>query len=224
MSPVSDQIHKAKPMRKVILISLLISLSMMPHAMAVDWSAGDKADINAVELFFNELETYQTQFVQTSPEGLSSKGWLWLERPRHLRVEYAPPTNLLIVANGTFLIFVDRDIDQISRYSYETGPFRFLLKEKIDFTEDMIVNTIVRETGLLRLKLVDEDDPRAGSVILSFREAPMALAGWTVIDSNGSKTEVSLHNPSSGLTLPKKLFRFTAHDETRRDYRYGAHE
>lgn len=211
-------------MRIATLFYLLLSLIMSPTAMAADWSAGDKADINAVELFFNELQTYRAQFVQISPEGLSSKGWLWLERPRHLRVEYAPPTNLLLVANGTFLIFVDRDIDQVSRYSYDAGPFRFLLKEKVDFAEDMVVNTIFRDTGLLHLKLVDENDPEAGSVTISFGETPMNLVGWTVIDANGLKTEVSLHNASFGLALPEKLFRFTAHDQMRRDYRYGNYE
>ena len=122
------------------------------------------------------------------------------------------------------MIFVDRDIDQISKYSYESGPFRFLLKDKVDLTEDMVVNTIFRETGLLRLRLVDEDDPGAGSVTISFMEEPMTLVGWTVIDSNGTQTEVTLHNPSFGLTFPKKLFRFTAHDQVRGDYRYGAYE
>lgn len=211
-------------MFKAAFVSLLISLLMVPNTMALDWSAGDKSDINAVELFFNELNTYRAQFIQISPEGRSSEGWLWIERPRRLRVEYAPPTNLLIVANGTFLIFVDRDIDQVSKYSYEAGPFRFLLKEKVDFTEDMVVNAIYRETGLLNLTLVDEDNPEAGSVTISFKETPMNLVGWTVIDSNGLKTEVSLHNPSFGITLPEKLFRFTAHDQIRRNYRYGAYE
>ena len=213
--------HKAGKMRIVILISFLISINISADALAIDWSPGDQADITAAEKFFNDLHTYRAQFVQISPEGSRSKGWLWLQRPYYLRVEYAPPTNLLLVANGTFLIFMDRDIDQVSKYSYGSGPFRFLLKDKVNLAKDMIVHAIDRNTKLLRLTLVDEDDLQAGSVTISFAEEPMRLVGWTVTDSKGLTTEVALHDHSFGMKLPKKLFRFTEHDKVRPNYRYG---
>jgi outer membrane lipoprotein-sorting protein len=211
-------------MHIVILIFFFISMSMSANALADDWSPGDQADIAAAQGFFNGLDTYRAQFVQISPEGSHSEGWLWLQRPHYFRVEYAPPTNLLLVANGVFLIFMDRDIDQISKYSYESGPFRFLLREKVDLAKDMVVNAIDRNTNLLRLTLVDEDDLKAGSITISFSEEPMRLVGWTVTDSQGLKTEITLHDHSFGLRLPKKLFRFTEHDQVRKDYRYGVYD
>ena len=211
-------------MRIVIFISFFISINISANALAVDWSPGDQADITAAERFFNSLDTYRAQFVQISPEGSHSKGWLWLQRPRYLRVEYASPTNLLLVANGTFLIFMDRDIDQVSKYSYGSGPFRFLLKDKVNLSEDMVVRAIDRNTNLLRLTLVDEDDHTAGSVTISFAEKPMSLVGWTVTDSKGRTTQVTLHDHSFGMRLPKKLFRFTEHDKVRPNYRYGMYD
>jgi len=211
-------------MHIAIFITFFISINITANALAVDWSPGDQADITAAERFFNGLDTYRAQFVQVSPEGSHSKGWLWLQRPHYLRVEYAPPTNLLLVANGTFLIFMDRDIDQISKYSYESGPFRFLLKDKVDLTKDMVVKAIDRNTNLLRLTLVDEDDPQGGSVTISFAENPIKLVGWTVTDSKGLKTEITLHNHSFGIQLPKRLFRFTEHDKVRPNYRYGIYD
>ena len=216
--------HEAGKMRIVIFISFFIAINISANALAVDWSSGDQADISAAERFFNGLDTYRAQFLQTSPEGSHSKGWLWLQRPHYLRVEYAPPTNLLLVANGTFLIFMDRDINQVSKYSYESGPFRFLLKDKVNLTKDMVVHAIDRNTNLLRLTLVDEDDVEAGSVTISFAEEPMSLVGWTVTDSKGLTTEVTLHDPSFGMKLPKKLFRFTEHDKIRPNYRYGMYD
>ena len=211
-------------MRIVIFLSFFISINISANALAVDWSPGDQADITAAERFFNSLDTYRAQFVQISPEGSHSKGWLWLQRPRYLRVEYASPTNLLLVANGTFLIFMDRDIDQVSKYSYGSGPFRFLLKDKVNLSEDMVVRAIDRNTNLLRLTLVDEDDLTAGSVTISFAEKPMSLVGWTVTDSKGRTTQVTLHGHSFGMRLPKKLFRFTEHDKVRPNYRYGMYD
>tara|TARA_Y100000588_G_scaffold350007_1_gene400818 strand:- start:330 stop:962 length:633 start_codon:yes stop_codon:yes gene_type:complete len=210
-------------MRLILIIYFLLNPVFTTTALS-DWSLGDQADIDSVESFFNTLDTFRAQFVQTSPDGHYTEGWIWLQRPHYLRVEYAPPTNLLLVATGTFLIFFDQDIDQVSTFTYDVGPFRFLLKDKVDLTADMIVNTIDRKTGLLRLTLVDEDDPTSGSVAVSFAEDPMILVGWTVTDSEGLKTEITLHGPSFGLDLPTRLFRFTDQDRVRRNYRYGEYE
>ena len=122
------------------------------------------------------------------------------------------------------MIFSARDIDQISKYSYESGPFLFLLREDVDLTKDMIVNSVSREPDLLHISLVDEDDFKAGAVTLSFTENPMQLTGWTITDPDGHQTKVSLHNHSHGLDLHKKLFRFTTFDELRKDYRYGVYD
>ena len=55
------------------------------------WPAGDQADIDKVEAFLNGIDTYRARFIQTGSDGGYSEGWLWLQRPRFLRVEYAPP-------------------------------------------------------------------------------------------------------------------------------------
>ncbi|GIS66176.1 MAG: hypothetical protein CM1200mP4_5240 [Rhodospirillaceae bacterium] len=99
------------------------------------------------------------------------------------------PNNLLLVADGTYLIFIDRDIDQISKYSYESGPFRFLLRENVDLREDMIVNPVGREPDLLHITLVDEDDFKAGSVIIFHRKSHAANR-WTITDPDGHQTKV----------------------------------
>lgn len=206
----------------VLFVALTLNSSSTAHAL--EWSEGDQADIKFVENFFNELDTYQTEFIQVSPEGHYAEGWIWVQRPRYLRVEYAPPNNLLLVADGTYLIFIDRDIDQISKYSYESGPFRFFLKEDVDLTKDMIVNAVSRESNLLHITLVDEDDFKAGSITLSFAENPLQLIGWIVTDPDGRQTKITLHNYSYGLSLHKKLFRFTEFDKLRKDYRYGVYD
>ena len=188
------------------------------------WPAADKVDIEKAQTFLNGIDTFRARFGQVAWDGGYSEGWLWLERPHYLRVEYAPPNNLLLVADGTLLIFFDRDIDQVSQFQYDTGPFRFLLSKNIDFSEDMVVNAIQRRAGLLRIKLVDEDNPGQGFVTLIFEEAPMQLVQWEVTDAENKTTQVTLYDHSFGLPLERKLFRFTGHDRLRHDYRYGTYE
>ena len=188
------------------------------------WPAADRADIEKAEAFLNGIDTYRARFTQVAWEGSYSEGWLWLERPHYLRLEYAPPNNLLLVADGNLLIFFDRDIDQVSQFQYDTGPFRFLLSKDIDFSKDMIVNAIERRDELLRIKLVDENNPRQGFVTLIFEEAPMRLVQWEVTDAENKTTQVTLYEHSFGLPLERRLFRFTGRDRSRQDYRYGTYE
>ena len=188
------------------------------------WPAADRADIEKAEAFLNEIDTYRARFAQVAWDGGYSEGWLWLERPHYLRIEYAPPNNLLLVADGNLLIFFDRDIDQVSQFQYDTGPFRFLLSKDINFSKDMIVNAIQRRAGFLRIKLVDETNPGQGFVTLIFEEAPMRLVAWDVTDAENKTTQVKLYEHSFGLPLERKLFRFTGHDRLRDNYRYGTYE
>ncbi len=209
-----------------LFLSLLFwSITFSCPTFADDgWPAADRADIEKAEAFLNGIDTYRARFAQLTGDGDYSEGWLWLERPHYLRVEYAPPNNLLLVADGNLLIFFDRDIDQVSQFQYDTGPFRFLLSKEINFSKDMIVNAIERRAGFLRIKLVDEANPGQGFVTLIFEEAPMRLVQWEVTDADNKTTQVTLYEHSFGLPLERKLFRFTGHDRLRYDYRYGTYQ
>ena len=208
------------------LFCTLISYVTLSHHAHSDngWPEADQADIDKVEAFLNGIDTYRARFIQVDSGGGYSEGWLWLQRPRFLRVEYAPPNDLLLVADGNFLIFFDRDIDQVSRFQYETGPFRFLLADVVNFNEDMVVNAIERRAGLLRIKLIEEGDPGQGSVTLVFEEKPMRLVKWKITDATNKITRVTLYEHSFGAPFERKLFRFTGYDRVRRDYRYGEYE
>ncbi len=209
--------------RMRFLFCISLSLLILADTGHCDdgWPAADQRDIDKVESFLNEIDTYRARFIQVGPDGGYSEGWLWLQRPDRLRVEYAPPDNLLLVADGSFLIFFDRDMNQVTEFSYDVGPFRFLLATEISFEEDMVVQSIERKAGFLRLKLVDQSMLGQGSVTLVFEEKPFRLVKWEVIDSASKITHVTLYEHSFGLTLEQKLFRFTDHDRVRHDYRYG---
>ena len=213
-----------RPMRLLFCLPLLL-VALIDTAQCEDsWPPGDQAYIDKAEAFLNEIDTYRARFIQVTSDGSYSEGWLWLQRPRLLRVEYAPPVDLLLVADGTFLIFFDRDIDQVTEFSYQAGPFRFLLADEISFNEDMIVNSIKRQAGVLRIKLIDEKMSGAGSVTLVFEETPFHLVKWEVTDPASIVTHVTLYDHTFGLPLDKQLFRFTDFDRVRYDYRYGNYE
>ena len=70
------------------LFSALTFYMALSHYAHSDngWPEGDQADIDKVEAFLNGIDTYRARFIQVDSGGGYSEGWLWLQRPRFLRV------------------------------------------------------------------------------------------------------------------------------------------
>ena len=72
---------------------------------AAQLSEADKADIARVEGYLNSVSTMKASFQQfTESEGLAF-GRIYLRRPGRLRVEYDPPSEILLIADGTLLSY-----------------------------------------------------------------------------------------------------------------------
>ena len=89
------------------------------------WPEGDRAVLAEVETYLNALTTVRAGFVQTNSDGSIDSGILWISRPGRARIEYAPPTEILLVADGTWLVFFDAELDQVSHIPIDSGPFPF---------------------------------------------------------------------------------------------------
>ena len=72
----------------------------------------------------------------------------------------------------------------------------------------MAVSRVVRLPGVVRISMVQADDPAAGEITLVFADAPFILRQWQVKDTQNQVTTVSLYEAQSGLTLDPKLFQF----------------
>lgn len=193
-------------------------------APATAWPEGDAADIALIQSYLNGLTTYKAKFAQLTPDGGYAEGLFWLARPGKARFEYAPPNDLLLVADGKWITFFDRDIDQVSYIPIDTGPFRFLLEEDIDLSRGMEVRAVERRAGLLRISLQDEEDPAAGVVTLVFEEGPLRLRRWEVIDAQAKLTTVTLYDEVYDLELDGRMFRFTETDRLNPNYRVGEYD
>lgn len=181
-------------------------------------------DLAAVEAFLNDITTLQARFLQVASDGSYADGLFWLSRPGLARFEYAPPVDLLLVADGYRLKFYDAEVDQVVDMSLDTGPFRFLLGETVDIRHDMIVRGIERRGDVLRVAFQDRVDPREGTVTLTFEGDPMRLRQWEVHDAQGNITGVTLYQDRYGLDLDPSLFRFTENDRLAPDFRRGRYD
>jgi outer membrane lipoprotein-sorting protein len=67
---------------------------------AATLSAQDQAELVRVQTYLDEIKTLQSRFQQFSPEGGTTAGTIYLQRPGKMRIIYDDPTPILIVADG----------------------------------------------------------------------------------------------------------------------------
>lgn len=185
-------------------------------AQQVALSATDKADVARIEGYLNSLSTVKASFQQfTNSEGLAF-GRIYLRRPGRLRVEYDPPSEILLVADGTLLSYYDSELNHIEQVPLRLSPMWFLLRDNVKLGGDVTVTQFKRNSGNILIGLVQSDEPDAGSVQLEFGDKPLELRQWTITDSAGTQVRVGLYDAQFGVQLANELFA-TPRKKPRRD-------
>ena len=195
----------------VLSLALTPQLSTATAAIAPQLQLGaqDQAELARIEEYLNGIRTVQSSFSQHSSNGERAEGQLYLSRPGKLRVEYQPPVPILVVADGTFLVYYDRDLEQVSYIPLASTPASILLDEQISLSGGTLTVTgFERGDDQILVSLVRTDNPGEGSITLVFRKDPLALQQWSVTDAQDIVTVVSLVEPRFDVHLDRKLFVF----------------
>ena len=166
------------------------------------------ADIARIEAYLNDLSTLRSEFVQINPDGRKVTGELYYQRPDKMRLDYDPPSPILIISDGWWVIYYDRQLEQVSHLSIGSTPLGFLLSDDIRLSGEVTVTDVARADGELKVTLVQSDEPNQGSIQLAFAEEPLELRRWTVVDAQGQATYVVLEALETGMPLDRELFRF----------------
>ncbi|MSO80537.1 MAG: outer membrane lipoprotein carrier protein LolA [Alphaproteobacteria bacterium] len=191
---------------RAIAAILCLSVALAAPASAqTPPGPADKADIERIGGWLNGLTTLDTRFVQFSSDGRAS-GRMLLRRPDKLRVEYDPPTPVLLVASGTWIMHHDKELLQTSFYPVSETPAAFLLREHIDLDEGLKVTDLRKGEGVVQITLVEAGAPAAGSITLQFDEQPLRLARWRVVDAQGATIDIALVQPRFGGPIGSEQF------------------
>lgn len=188
---------------------LPVFLSSPAIAQSPIYSATDAVDIKRVEDYLNNLRTVKARFLQVTSTGGYSEGELFISRPGKLRIEYKPPVPVLIIADGQWLIYNDKELEQVTYVDLDSTPAGVLVADKVSFSKgDYRVRKILRRANTLRVQITKKADSDEGAVTLIFSDNPMVLKKWAITDAQGVTTTISLLNPKFGLPLDPKLFKF----------------
>jgi outer membrane lipoprotein-sorting protein len=181
-------------------------IAVAAPAAAQNLAAAEQADVQRVEAYVNRITTFKADFVQIAPNGQTARGTLWISRPGRLRVEYRPPVKMRIFATPQWLIVEDCKTSQPQYLPLRSTPAGILIQSRIALSGEFRVTEVKRENQWLSLRIVEARSPDKGSMTMVFRNEPLQLIGWTVIDQNGSPTQVSLENVQAGMPLDPNLF------------------
>ena len=166
----------------------------------------DRNDLKRISTYLDSIHTMRARFQQVAAGGGLASGKIFLRRPGLMRVEYAPPMPVLLVADGLWVNYYDSDLDQLTQIPISQTPVWFLLQETIDFSPAITVTRIERSPGAMRLSLYQTEHPDAGSASLTFADDPLQLKQWTITDSQGTQVEIALQDAVFGGALANDLF------------------
>jgi chaperone LolA len=165
-------------------------------------------DLTKVQAHLTAVDSMTANFTQTDARRRSSAGTLQMKRPGKVRFQYGSG-DLLLVADGSRLWFLDYTVGQKSSWALNQTPLGLLLSGNPD----------VKRFG----KIIPSSDPRVvtvrasratyGTLILVFTRnsaAPggLSLYGWTALDAQNNKTTVKLSNVRYNVAVPASAFTF----------------
>lgn len=175
--------------------------------LALDADA--QAQLQRIEASLNAVKTVRSAFQQNASNGETAQGQLYLKRPGRLRVEYQPPVPILVVADGSFLVYYDRALEQVSYIPLNSTPAGILLEKQISLNDpELVVTDYQQVDGTIRVAVTRKTAATEGSILLIFDEQTAALRQWAVTDAQGITTLVTLLDPAFNVDVDSSLFVF----------------
>ena len=192
-------------MLKAFLICLILTAA---PAAAAPAPQREKA-IADIENYFNGIKTIKSRFYQISDNGGTAQGDFYVLKPNKMRLEYDPPHPVEVIADGYYLIFHDKKLEQVTYLDLNDNPASMILKENFSFDkEGLTVTDFTAENGLISVTVVKNNQPAAGKITLIFRDKPLTLRQWRVTDAQQITTVVTLDNMEINPPVDAKLFKF----------------
>ena len=171
-------------------------------------AAAESADLAKLKAHIGAVRTMTADFVQTDSRGRSAAGTLQLKRPGKVRFQYGSG-DLLLVADGSRLYFLDYQVGQKSSWPLAKTPLGPLLSGSPDFNG----KAQVLPNSDSRILVARAKNTSYGQLTLAFLRSPSApgglqMYGWTAIDPQGHRTTVKLSNVRYNVAVADSAFTF----------------
>lgn len=190
-----------------IFARALVPAALVAAAPAM--AAAPSPDLARLKAHLSAVQTMTADFTQTDAKGQVANGNLQMKRPGRIRFAYGGG-DLLLVADGQRLTFLDYSVGQKSSWPLVRTPLGPLLSASPDFNgKAEILPSTDERVVVARAKSAGQ----YGQLTLAFLRngsAPggLALYGWTAIDPQGHRTTVRLSNVRFNVAVPESAFTY----------------
>jgi outer membrane lipoprotein-sorting protein len=201
-------------MKHILIVGLFAFLT------AFQAKAQTADDIRRIEDYLNNMKSLEADFVQMASNGTTSEGKLYIAKPSKIRMEYAAPTSVLIVGNGDYVVFNDKELDQVTNIDYDDIPATMILANNIKIDDrNLRVTDFYKDEGITSITLEYAKSKDVGPITLVFNNRPFGLKQWKIIDPQQVEVSLSLYNVTADQPLSDDLFKYRKERSRRKNIR-----
>ncbi|MDD7313900.1 MAG: outer membrane lipoprotein carrier protein LolA [bacterium] len=200
-------------MKKFFLTFFVLLFSLDVHAQSSE-------NLQKIESYLNNIKSLEATFVQMASNGATAEGRLFIKKPNKIRMEYAEPTNVLIVGDGNFIVYNDLDLDQVTHIDYEDIPASLILSNLIKIDgKDLKVLDFYQDSGSTSITLDYAKKGDIGPITLVFSNNPLELKQWKIVDPQSVEVTVSLYDIKKDIDLDDSVFKFKNKKKSSRNFK-----
>jgi outer membrane lipoprotein-sorting protein len=182
--------------------------------------------IETLENYLNTIENMSFTFEQQSPNKEKEIGWMQIEKPNKLRIEYKGTNDLIILSNSYYLILYKANDDIITSLPND-GPWSILTKNNLQFGLDknnLDTNGVVNNVKELKINKVNhifyeilmrnQDNQLMPPIMLHTSSNPFRINGWTIFNEKNEATNIKILERLSfnKKSLNENIFKLSEQD------------
>ena len=184
-------------------LKIIYSITLFFLFCSSSYSSNIQKDIVALENHLNSINNMSFIFEQKNKNNKKEIGWMLVQKPNKLRIEYKGENDLIIIANSSYLVLYKANDDIITSLSNE-GPWNILTKKniKIAINEDNIeANVYLKKiksfsnnnTNFTTYEILmkNEDNQFNIPLLLYTSSDPFQINGWEIGEKD-NKTQVKI--------------------------------
>lgn len=195
-------------LHKLVLQGFILwGMLAAPTYAALSSAKVDPAIIRQTQSYLNTLKTIKAQFTQIAPDGSLANGTFYMQRPGKMRWQYNPPVPVLIISRGSYLRYIDYELEQVSDIPLDGTLASMLASKIVDFSDPSLQVLRAEENdGVITLHVTQRATPDEGELTFEFESQPLRLRNIMLKDAKGEETTISLSGAEYNTRLDKTLF------------------
>jgi outer membrane lipoprotein-sorting protein len=198
-------------MRRLHLICLpvlmvLLSGAGQPAILRAIYNDQQKAELDKVSAYLNNIHSLKADFVQIGPDGGVAQGEIDIQKPGQIRFAFNPPSPMLIVATKGEIYVKNSRLNTLDHYDLDDTPLGILLNQDVDLKTNRSVLGVFEQNGALVVQARSALNQNRSNITLFFSLPTIELRQWIVKDNQGGNTTVALGNVQIGAHLDPSIF------------------